>query len=107
MTLYEFLKYHEGETIKIRRISWEQDVYILCAIDGFIEHAVKTSQGKEFSYPWMPWHAVLERGDCAGVYVQGLCDSTHRGMPRPVLSGERMQNMRTGNASSLGRSVEQ
>ena len=55
MTLYEFLKYHEGETIKIRRISWEQDVYILCAIDGFIEHAVKTSQGKEFSYPWMPW----------------------------------------------------
>ena len=55
MTLYEFLKYHEGETIKIRRISWEQDVYILCAIDGFIDHAVKTSQGKEFSYPWMPW----------------------------------------------------
>ena len=50
---------------------------------------------------------MLERGDCAGVYVQGLCNSTHRGMPRPVLSGERMQNMRTDNASSLGRSAEQ
>ena len=55
MTLYEHLKYYEGETIKLRRASWEQDVYIICAIDGFIEHAVKTAHGKEFSYPWMPW----------------------------------------------------
>lgn len=50
---------------------------------------------------------MLKRGNRAGVYVPGICDSSHREMSRPVLSGERMQNMRTGNASSLGRSVEQ
>ena len=55
MKLYKYFEYNKGETIKLRLASWEQDVYILCYIDDFIEHAVKTSQGKEFSYPWMPY----------------------------------------------------
>lgn len=55
MTLYEILKFHEGETIKLRRASWEKYMFILLAVDMFIEHGVKTSQGSEFSYPWMPW----------------------------------------------------
>lgn len=48
MTLYEFLKYHEGETIKIRRISWEQDVYILADADRDGEILIRRGKRRGF-----------------------------------------------------------
>lgn len=54
MTLYELLKYHEGESVILRRITWDKNLFIRCEDDALIEQCVNTNPG-EFLCPWYPW----------------------------------------------------